>query len=73
MDNKAYTTSPEREGYINRTKEALEEEESDDVIVKDCATVFVKLPFLNALRSPKWFLVFLSLAACVQGVLITLL
>ena len=30
MDNKAYTTSPEREGYINRTKEALEEEESDD-------------------------------------------
>ena len=68
MDNKAYTTSPEAGEFPKR--ETLEEEESNDVIVKDCATVFVNLPFLNGLRSPKWFLVFLSLAACVQGVLI---
>ena len=73
MDNKAFTSSPERgecPKSANLTKETFHEEESDDVIVKDCATVFVKLPFLNALRSPKWFLVFLSLAACAQGVLI---
>ena len=42
----------------------------EEVVVKDCATAFIKLPFLNKMRSPKWFLVFLSLAACAQGALI---
>ena len=74
MDNKAYTTSSEA-GESPRLKglsnERFDEKvEVNKVVVKDCATAFIKLPFLNKLRSPKWFLVFLSLAACVQGVLI---
>ena len=37
------------------------------VEVKDCAFACCKFSLLNRLRSPKWLLVFLSLAACVQG------
>jgi len=38
------------------------------VVVADCASCCLPLPFLNRFRSPKWFLVFLSVAATVQGV-----
>ena len=40
------------------------------VVVADCASCCLPLPFLNRFRSPKWFLVFLSVAATVQGVCI---
>ena len=73
MDNKAYSVFSETGEYprsIDLTKVRPDEEEVTKVVVKDCSTAFLKLPFLNKLRSPKWFLVFLSLAACVQGVLI---
>ena len=39
-------------------------------VVADCSSCCLSLPFLNRFRSPKWFLVFLSLAATVQGVCI---
>ena len=72
MDNKAYSVSSETGEYPRNIdlNEVKLDHEVDTVVVKDCATAFIKLPFLNKLRSPKWFLVFLSLAACVQGVLI---
>ena len=41
MDNKAFTSSPERgecPKSANLTKETFHEEESDDVIVKDCGS-----------------------------------
>ena len=37
------------------------------IIVEDCSLAFLRLKFLNRFRSPKWFLAFLSLAACLQG------
>ena len=37
------------------------------VIVEDCSLVCLRLKFLNRFRSPKWFLVFLSLAAVLEG------
>ena len=74
MDNKAYSVSSEAAEYprsLDLTKVTLDDgDEVSRVVAKDCGTAFLKLPFLNKLRSPKWFLVFLSLAACVQGVLI---
>ena len=45
-------------------------EERAEADVEDCGTCFTKLPFLNIFRSPRWFLVFLSLAACVQGAIV---
>eukprot|EP00092_Neocalanus_flemingeri_P093922 GFUD01119394.1.p1 GENE.GFUD01119394.1~~GFUD01119394.1.p1 ORF type:complete len:688 (+),score=130.10 GFUD01119394.1:137-2200(+) len=39
-------------------------------IVEDCSLACLRLKFLNRFRSPKWFLVFLSLAACLQGLCI---
>ena len=44
------------------------EDSSSSVLVADCASCCLPLPFLNRFRSPKWFLVFLSVAATVQGV-----
>ena len=41
--------------------------EVKQVIVDDCSLACVRLKFLNRFRSPKWFLAFLSLAACLQG------
>ena len=41
--------------------------ELKSVILQDCALACLKLKFLNKFRSPKWFLVFLSMAACLQG------
>ena len=73
MDNKAYSGSSEAGEYprsIDLAKVRTDDEKESRVVVKDCATAFIKLPFLNNLRSPKWFLVFLSLAACAQGALI---
>ena len=47
-------------------------EDSDDPIVEDCGlpNLKLKLKFLNSFRSPKWFLVFLCLAATTQGLCI---
>lgn len=44
--------------------------EVKQVIVDDCSLACVRLKFLNRFRSPKWFLAFLSLAACLQGLCI---
>ena len=46
------------------------EEDDRDHEVADCSSVCTSLPVLNSLRSPRWFLVFLSIAACTQGLLI---
>ena len=65
MDNPGYT------GPSGPDRQMQEEAHSTKgVEVADCATGFLKLRFLNMFRSPKWFLVFLSLAACVQGLCI---
>jgi hypothetical protein len=37
------------------------------LIAGDCGLPLIPLPFLNVFRSPRWFLVFLSWAACIQG------
>ena len=42
----------------------------DDVVIEDCALPCLKLRFLNTFRSPKWFLVFMSVAATIQGLCI---
>jgi len=39
-------------------------------VVDDCSLACWKLPFLNRLRSPAWFLFFMTLAACLQGMCI---
>ena len=55
-------------GPKSKTSPAAQVDSS--VVVADCASCCLPLPFLNRLRSPKWFLVFLSVAATVQGVCI---
>jgi len=41
--------------------------EVKQVVIDDCSLACLRLKFLNKFRSPKWFLTFLSLAACLQG------
>eukprot|EP00092_Neocalanus_flemingeri_P074323 GFUD01091869.1.p1 GENE.GFUD01091869.1~~GFUD01091869.1.p1 ORF type:complete len:690 (-),score=109.23 GFUD01091869.1:36-2105(-) len=40
------------------------------LIIDDCSLACLRLKFLNRFRSPKWFLSFLCLAACLQGLCI---
>ena len=39
-------------------------------VIEDCSLPCLRLRFLNRFRSPAWFLVFMSLAAMVQGLCI---
>ena len=54
-----------------KATEPLElQEKEDEVLIEDCALLCVKLKLLNTFRSPKWFLVFLCMAATIQGLCI---
>ena len=44
--------------------------DNDQVLIEDCALPCVKLRWLNMFRSPRWFLVFLCMAATIQGLCI---
>ena len=57
MDNPGF------EGTSERRQDEMKA--APGVEVADCASGCLRLPVLNRFRSPKWFLVFLSLAACV--------
>ena len=46
------------------------ESEQEEVLIEDCALPCFKLKFLNSFRSPRWFLVFLCMAATIQGLCI---
>merc|ERR1719228_3004641 len=45
-------------------------EDHEEVVIEDCSLPCLRLRFLNRFRSPAWFLVFMSLAAMVQGLCI---
>ena len=57
----------ERNAGTDHPPDAAAEDKQDGVVVADCALPFLPLKFLNRFRSPKWFLSFLCLAACLQG------
>ena len=54
--------TPKREEGLNVSQ--------DDVVMGDCGLPCLNLRFLNKFRSPKWFLVFISVAATIQGLCI---
>ena len=68
MDNQGFTNDEVNLKTPETRKENFKEEES--VVLDDCSLCCVKLKFLNVFRGPKWFLVFLSMAAFMQGVCI---
>ena len=52
------------------TSDDNKESEEVEVLIEDCALPCFKLKFLNSFRSPRWFLVFLCMAATIQGLCI---
>jgi len=54
----------------NSMKQMKIQTDSSEVAVDDCGLPCVKLKFFNMFRSPKWFLVFLCMAATIQGLCI---
>ena len=55
--------TPQREEGLNGNQE-------EEVVIEDCSLPCLRLRFLNKFRSPAWFLVFMSVAAMVQGLCI---
>ena len=51
----------------NSMKQMKIQTDSSEVAVDDCGLPCVKLKFFNMFRSPKWFLVFLCMAATIQA------
>ena len=54
---------------IPKREEGLTEDH-EEVVIEDCSLPCLRLRFLNRFRSPAWFLVFMSVAAMVQGLCI---
>ena len=73
VSNPSFTGDNHQEIQLKERKQSqpkISQISEDDVSLEDCALPCLRLRFLNSFRSPKWFLVFLCLAATTQGLCI---
>jgi len=62
--------STDGEEYKSKYSAIETENVEKEVVIEDCSFGWFRLKNLNRFRTPKWFLVFISIAACLKGLCI---